>query len=70
MPKTAEVFSSDRPQVFQVPEVLHMKRAGGDFEKLFELLAELGPASEQFMLNTCDPLLEAEDIFGTEEDRT
>ena len=42
----------------------------GDFEKLFQMLDELGPAPENFMLFLCDPLLEREpqDLFGDEED--
>jgi virulence-associated protein VagC len=43
-------------------------KKGGDFDKLFQLLTELGPAPDEFMLNVCDPLLEAEDIFGPEEE--
>ena len=41
---------------------------GGDFDRLFQLLADLGPAPDEFMLNVCDPLLERGDIFGLEED--
>ncbi len=42
----------------------------GDFEKLFRMLDELGPAPENFMLFLCDPLLEREpqDLFGEEDD--
>jgi hypothetical protein len=31
------------------------------------MLDDLGPAPDEFMLNVCDPLLHAEDIFGPEE---
>ena len=42
----------------------------GDFETLFHMLDELGPAPEEFMLCLCDPLLEREarDLFGDEDD--
>ena len=41
----------------------------GDFEKLFHMLDELGPAPEEFMLYLCDPLLgrETKDLFGDED---
>ena len=45
-------------------------RPSGDFEKLFQMLDDLGPAPEDFMLFLCDPLLEREplDLFADEDD--
>lgn len=43
----------------------------GDFERLFHLLDEFGPAPEEFMLFLADPILEreAQDLFGDEDDQ-
>ncbi len=44
-------------------------RPPGDFEKLFQMLDEFGPAPENFMLFLCDPLLEREpqNLFGDDD---
>ncbi len=55
----------------QTGEVILSKAShSGDFEKLFQMLDELGPAPEDFMLFLCDPILEREplDLFADEDD--
>jgi hypothetical protein len=51
----------------QAPHTEKVSPSSGDFERLFQMLDDLGPAPDEFMLNVCDPLLHAEDIFGPEE---
>ena len=41
----------------------------GDHERLFQLLEEVGPAPEEFMLYLSDPVLERENVFEDEDDR-
>lgn len=36
----------------------------GDHEHLFQLLEELGPAPDAFMLGVSDPWIGREDLFG------
>ena len=36
---------------------------GGDFEKLFQMLEELGPAPKDFMIWVDEPILSRENIF-------
>ena len=45
-------------------------KSTGDFERLFQMLDELGPAPEEFMIGVSDPLLEREieDLFGDDDD--
>ncbi len=48
----------------QPPHPSHEAPAqGGDFEKLFQMLEELGPAPDDFMIWICDPPLTRENIF-------
>jgi hypothetical protein len=41
---------------------------GGDHERLFRLLEEVGPAPAEFMLNVSDPFIERELILDDEDE--
>jgi hypothetical protein len=49
-----------------IPPLAEMPKAEGDFEHLFQMLEELGPAPNDFMLGLSDPMLETENIFELE----
>ena len=70
-------FDADRITVRQdertgdvVLSALVEPKSTGDFERLFQMLDELGPAPEEFMIGVSDRLLEREieDLFGDDDD--
>ncbi len=46
-----------------IPQTPKPPTHGGDFEKLFQMLEELGPAPNDFMLWVDEPVLTRENIF-------
>jgi hypothetical protein len=46
-----------------IPSSQEPPTRGGDFEKLFQMLEDLGPAPKDFMLWIDEPVLTRENIF-------
>jgi hypothetical protein len=63
MQETADIALNET-----IPHLTEMPKAVGDFEQLFQMLEELGPAPNDFMLGLSDPMLETENIFEVEAD--